>query len=149
MDEAMAQLKGQCLCGAVGFSARAAATEFAACHCKMCQRWAGSALLAVTVGDADITWRGAEHIRRIASSDWAERAWCDACGTGLWYRITDGPLVGSYEVPIGLFDDSAGITLTREIFVDHKSPSFAFAGDLDQMTEAQTLAMFGVTPEGA
>jgi hypothetical protein len=140
---------GGCMCGAVRFTASAVDPDFAACHCKMCQRWAGSAMLAVTVAVQDITWDGTGHIGRLQSSDWAERAWCTGCGSGLWYRITtEGPHKGSYEVPVGLFDDTSGLRLVREIFADDKSPAFALAGDLDQFDEAQTFALLGVTPPG-
>lgn len=146
----MTERGGQCMCGAVRFVARNVPDEYGACHCKMCQRWIGSALLAVTVPVADVDWQGTEHIRRIQSSDWAERAWCDACGSGLWYRFTaDGPFPDDYEIPIGLFDDADGLRMTREIFIDRKPDAFAFAGDHEMLTEAQTLALYEPTTEGA
>ncbi len=146
----MTQRTGQCLCGAVTFVARADKTEFGACHCKMCQRWTGSALLCVTVPQEQIEWSGSDHVATIQSSDWAERGWCNKCGSGLWYRVTaEGPHAGNYEVPIGLFDDPAGLTLTHEIFIDKKPDGFAFAGEHGRMTEAEVLARYGVTTIGA
>jgi hypothetical protein len=148
--ETMDELKGQCMCGAVRFTAQSVQTDFAACHCKMCQRWAGSALLATTVRGDDLTWIGQDHIARFQSSDWAERAWCTNCGSGLWYRITaQGPHQGEYEIPVGLFDDTTGMRLVREIFTDRKSEAFAFAGDHEMLTEAQVIALFGPGTEGA
>ena len=73
------------MCGAVRFSARNVTSETGACHCKMCQRWAGSTLIAVTVPAADIDWIGLENVGRIQSSDWAERGAINAdraFGTG-------------------------------------------------------------------
>ncbi|MDX2482207.1 MAG: GFA family protein [Pseudodonghicola sp.] len=146
----MTDRNGKCMCGAVRFTAHDPSREFGACHCKMCQRWAGSALLAVTVAEGDIDWQGSENIRRIQSSDWAERAWCDRCGSGLWYRVTaEGPHKGNYEIPIGLFDNADGLRMTREIFIDRKPDAFAFAGEHEVMTEAQVMAQFGPAPEGA
>ncbi len=137
------------MCGAVRFTARDVPTEYGACHCKMCQRWAGSALLAVTVPETGIDWNGVDNIRRIQSSDWAERAWCDKCGAGLWYRVTaEGPHKRDFEVPIGLFDDPDGLRMTREIFIDRKPDAFAFSGTHELLTEAQVLALYGLTDAG-
>lgn len=145
----MGDRSGQCMCGAVRFTVRALATDYGACHCKMCQRWTGAALLAVTVREPDIDWQGTESIGRFQSSDWAERAWCMRCGSGLWYKVTaGGPHLGNYEIPIGLLDDTSGLTMTSEIFIDRKSPAFAFAGDRKTMTEAEVFAMYAPPPEG-
>ncbi len=137
------------MCGAVTFTARGVPADFGACHCKMCQRWAGSALLAVTLPADAIDWNGVDNIRRIQSSEWAERAWCDRCGSGLWYRVTgQAPGKGDYEVPIGLFDDADGLHMTREIFIDRKPDAFAFSGAHELLTEAQALALYGLTDAG-
>ncbi len=146
----MTQHEGRCLCGAVSFTIQDLRKDYGTCHCKMCQRWAGSALLAVTVEDAQIRFEGEDHIGRFQSSDWAERAFCTTCGTGLWYRVTiPGPHQGEYEIPIGLLDNSNGLEMTREIFIDLKPDAFAFDGDREQLTEAQVLALYGQTTEGA
>lgn len=138
------------MCGAVRFAADAAHHDFNACHCEMCRRWTGSALLAVTVPDAGVIWSGAEHIARFQSSAWAERGWCMRCGSSLFYKTTDATLFPiEWEIPLGLFDAPNGMTMTREIYVDQKTDSFAYAGEREQLTEAQVLALYGVTTEGA
>lgn len=94
----------------------------------MCQRWTGSAFLGISVAEDDLRIEGLEHVERLASSDWAERAWCGRCGSGLWYRITrEGRFSGSRELPIGLLDDPSGLDFVRELFVDQASPAFAYA----------------------
>jgi len=120
---------GGCLCGAVRFSARLVNRDFGACHCEMCRRWTGSALLGISVPTGDITWTGVEHIATRQTSAWAERAWCSECGSGLYFRVTDGgPHSGDTELPVGLLDDAGGLTMTNEIYVDHKPDSYAYAG---------------------
>lgn len=139
---------GKCMCGAVGFEISKLTPEFGACHCKMCQRWAGSALLAVTVEAEAITFTGEANIRRIQSSSWAERAWCDKCGSGLWYRVTtpsDTP--HAYEIPIGLLDDTSGLVMTREIFTDEKAEVVNFAGERATMTGAEVFALYAPKEE--
>jgi hypothetical protein len=121
---------GQCLCGAVRFAARDVPDTFGVCHCQMCRRWTGSALLGVTVAADKVTWEGRDTIATIQSSAWAERAWCSKCGSGLWFRVTaQGAHSDDLEIPLGLFDDPDGLQMVREIYIDHKPDSFAFAGE--------------------
>ncbi|MDP4032125.1 MAG: GFA family protein [Pseudorhodobacter sp.] len=135
---------GGCLCGAVRFSARLYRSTYGACHCEMCRRWSGSALLAISVPTGNITWEGEDNIATLQSSDWAKRAWCARCGSGLYYAVTlEGPHFGTTEIPIGLFDDASGLTLDHEIFFDQKPDSFAYAGETKKLSRAETLAMFG------
>ena len=84
----MTEQTGKCMCGDVRFTARDVPSEYGVCHCEMCRRWTGSALLGVSVPEGNVTWTGEDHISRLQSSDWAERAWCKTCGTGLWFKVT-------------------------------------------------------------
>lgn len=135
---------GGCLCGAVRFTARLPGTNFGACHCEMCRRWTGSALLGITVPEGDVAWRGVEHIATRQTSTWAMRAWCRECGSGLYFKVTDGgPYSGGVELPIGLFDDADGLVMTNEIYIDHKPDSYAYAGEGRKlMTRADCVAKF-------
>jgi len=136
--------EGGCLCGAVRFRARLTETSFGACHCPMCRKWTGSALLGITVPEGNVDWTGIEHVARRQSSAWGERAWCADCGSALWFRVTvDGPYAGNVELPVGLFDDANGLVLTNEIYIDHKPDSYAFAATERQvLTRADCVARF-------
>lgn len=137
------------MCGAVKFTIRDLGSKFGACHCEMCRQWTGSALLGITVPVANMTFSGAENIAKLQSSEWAERAWCSKCGTGLYYRVTmDGPMSENYEVPIGILDDANGLTLVREIFTDCKPDAFAYQGEHKMMTKAEVLELYGVNTDG-
>jgi hypothetical protein len=136
-------MTGRCMCGAIGFEARPSALEVHACHCEMCRRWTGSALLSVPVAPGDVRWSGEENLRTIASSDWAERGWCGACGTPLFYRITlEGPGRGHLSISLGTFDDPDAFAFTEEIYHDRKPASYAYAGDRKRLTKAETEARF-------
>ncbi len=128
---------GKCMCGAVSFEIRDVQTEFGCCHCEMCQRWAGSALLGFTVPQDTVTFEGIENVATLQSSDWAERSWCSKCGSGLWYRET---ATGTYHMPVGLLDDQTGMKLVTEIFSDCRSPAFSFANDTKKVTRAEIIA---------
>jgi hypothetical protein len=136
-------VKGTCFCGAVRFDADPAEWESHACHCESCRRWTGSAFLAVKVPEAGLRWEGAESIRVIRSSDWAERGWCDRCGSTLFYRLViEGPQRGDHYLAVGLFDEPGAFPLTSELYIDRKPASFAFAGERKRITKAEVEASF-------
>lgn len=125
----MSARTGKCMCGSVRFTATEVPDKFGACHCEMCRRWTGSALLGVTVPKGKLAWEGAEHIAEVQSSAWAKRGWCGKCGSNLFFQVTlEGDWSGGVELPIGLFDDPNGFTFSNEIYIDHKPDSYAYAG---------------------
>jgi hypothetical protein len=136
--------EGGCLCGVVRFKAKLTGTYFGVCHCPMCRKWTGSALLGMTVPAANVVWSGEEHIAKRQSSAWGERAWCRDCGSPVWFRVTvDSPFAGTIELPIGSFDDANGLTMANEIYIDHKPDSYAFAGEgRNVLTRAQCVEKF-------
>ena len=128
---------GKCLCGAVSFVAEGVDPELHACHCSMCRNWAGSPLLAAAVNK--ISFEGESHIKRFASSDWAERGFCDTCGTSLFYYLKEAD---HYIVCTGSFADQSQFKLHGEIFIDEKPASYSFAGDHPRLTGAEFMARF-------
>jgi hypothetical protein len=127
---------GKCLCGAVRFTAEEVETDHHACHCGMCRRWSGgSPFFAAKVGG--VAFEGADSLGRYASSEWAERGFCRACGTLLFYFLKP---TATYMMSVGAFDDPTSFRLTREICIDRKPDGYAFAGDLPGLTEAEVFA---------
>ena len=146
----MVEKTGKCLCGAVKFTVRDLADDFGACHCKMCQRWAGSSMLNVTVPNNTITFDGSNNIQTYKSSDWAERAWCSQCGSGIWYKVTaDTEFGGTYHIPVGLFDDPSGLKLKRQFFTDTPRAGYSFADKTENMTEADVWAKYAPNNSGS
>lgn len=143
---------GGCMCGAVRFEARDVPVALGICHCELCRRWTGSALLGVSIPEDRVTWTGQEHIRRYASTSFAERANCAVCGTPLFLRNTiEGTAwSGEYDIPVGLFDDPNGFDLTSEIWIEDKPDSFAYAGAeaRKQFTRAEVIAEAPFVAEG-
>ncbi len=126
---------GKCLCGAVTFAAENVDAHVHACHCSMCRGWTGGPMLAATV--SGITFTGDEHIKRYASSDWAERGFCAECGSNLFYHLKDP---GMYMMATGLFDDAGQFSLAGEIYVDEKPAGYDFAGEHPRLTGEEFLA---------
>ena len=130
------------MCGAVRFTLRDCPERFGACHCEMCRRWSGSALLALSVPRAQCEISGEDVIETIQSSSWAERAWCGKCGSNLWYRVTLDAQPDTLEISLGLLDDTDGMRFEREIFIDCKSDAFAYDGSRNRLTRAEVIEKY-------
>ncbi|MEM7251077.1 MAG: GFA family protein [Pseudomonadota bacterium] len=126
---------GQCLCGAVAYTASDVSQELHACHCNTCRRWTGGPAFAVGVGA--IQFKGEEHITRFASSDWAERGFCSQCGSNLFYWLKEA---NHYVLWLGTFEDPHAFTLSGEIFVDEKPAGYSLAGEHPRMTGDEFFA---------
>ena len=135
---------GECLCGAVSYTAKDLEGTMAACHCGMCRRWSGSPFMAVSPGE--VVWGGEDKIKTFRSSEWAERGFCSECGTSLFYRVTaPGPHQGREHLAFGTMDDQSGFELKLEYFIDRKPEAYTLAGEQKKMTEAEVLALFSGT----
>ena len=131
--------KGHCLCGAVTFEARQVDTHVHGCHCTMCVRWSGGSLMSAMA--QEVSFDGEDHIGRYQSSAWAERGFCQQCGSNLFYRLKEGE---GYIMCMGAFDDPAQFELVGEIYVDEKPPGYNFAGDHPRQTGAEFMASLGI-----
>lgn len=137
-------MHGSCLCGAVQFEATPSLPHSHACHCEMCRRWSGAALVVVMVAKEAVRWDGEANVRTYRSSDWAERGWCDRCGAALFYRVkAEGPMQGTTFIALGLFDDPDSLPMRHEIYIESKPSAYGFAGDHKRVTGAEFLASFG------
>ena len=112
----MTEGKGQCLCGAIKFTAKNVSNKVAACHCGMCRRWGGGPLMAVSCG-TEVTFEGEENITVFNSSDWAERGFCRKCGSHIFYRLKE---IKEHQIPAGLFDNQGGFNFDLQVFIDRK-----------------------------
>jgi len=129
---------GQCLCGAVRFTARNMAFNVGACHCHMCRKWGGGPFMEIDCG-TDVIFEGEENISLYHSSQWAERGFCKKCGSNLFYRLKE---TGQHMMQVGLFDDEAMFTLTHQVFIDEKPAYYSFANKTKEMTGEEVFALF-------
>lgn len=136
-------MEGRCLCGAVRLHS-SDAREIGACHCGFCRRWGGGPLLAVHCGP-HVRVDGADKVGVYASSEWAERAFCQQCGSHLYYKLL---ATGEYFVPAGLFD-SDDFELASQIYIDRKPGYYAFANRTPMLTEQQVIERFAAPGGGA
>ncbi len=92
-DMAAMGVSGKCLCGAISYFMEFPSKWAAHCHCTICQRAHGAALVTwvsaeasqVTIYDQDglLAW--------YASSHEAERGFCSRCGSSLFFRSLKWP----------------------------------------------------------
>ena len=131
---------GSCLCGAVKVSMTNVDRHIGACHCSMCRKWGGGALLGVEC-NGDIHFSGEGNIGVYQSSEWAERGFCQKCGSHLFYRLKEK---AHYYIPVGVVDDVPDdLVFDVEVFVEEQPEYYAFANETKKMTGAELFAQFG------
>jgi len=131
-------IKGQCLCGDVTFETRAP-DHIDACHCQMCQKWAGGIFIGADFRRADsVRITKDDGLSWYKSSDWARRGFCKTCGSSLFYRLNAAE--DFWAVCAGTLDLPAGLNLTKEIFIDEKPDYFELAGAQDKLTGEEFFA---------
>ena len=97
---------GGCLCGTVRYEAIQSNMLTVICHCRMCQRWTGSAMWgSVTFDRKAVSF--IEGVPKIySSSSVLERGFCQNCGSSLFARYLSG---GAFDtvifIGLGSLDD--------------------------------------------
>lgn len=134
------QTHATCLCGAVKLEFPQMSDEVHACHCSYCRKWSGGApLMAMAAGNQVNILAGKDQITAYDSSEWAERVFCSACGSNLFYRLKES---GEMHVSAGLFETGGAVQMTEEIFIDEKPAWYEFTQDTKKMTGAEIFAKF-------
>lgn len=128
---------GGCMCGAVRFEAETD-DRFSVCYCKMCQRWASGVFMGAPTTGFTVT-AGVEALTVARTSDWASRAFCNLCGSNIYYKAD---AQAHPSVAFGSLDDTSGMTPRIQFFIDRKPDGFALDIDTKTMTEAECIAHF-------
>jgi hypothetical protein len=114
------QREGGCLCGAIRFRASGDPVRTSLCYCTQCRRQTGSAMPAFAVFpvQAVAVVRGAPA--SFAASEKADREFCPSCGSPLFWRGRNDPLV---DVFLGTFDQPDDLPRPlRQIWTMHRLP---------------------------
>lgn len=139
MDDSTS-ISGGCLCGAVSVKVNPITNTIGACHCSTCRQWGGGPFMSIHC-DKNVTFYNSDGICVYASSDWAERGFCRACGTHLFYRLLQN---GEYFMPAGIFMDAVdNLTFDHQVFVDQKPAYYEFANATQNKTGEEIFAEFG------
>ncbi|GHA47529.1 aldehyde-activating protein [Amylibacter ulvae] len=130
---------GQCMCGGIEFTADVE-NAFGACHCKMCQRWAGGMFMGTHGANLRFT-KGADMLAVYESSDWAKRAFCKTCGSSIYYELNG---VDGVSISIGTLNNTSALEMKRQFFTDLCIGDVSIANQTDTMISAEIQAKFGV-----
>ena len=107
--------EGGCHCGAIRFRATGPLRQILMCHCSDCLKITGTSWGATAVHQDDFSYLTEARPRWYRSSEWAERGFCETCGSQMLYRRDDAPLV---SIAPGALDNSDGLTVSGQIFAD-------------------------------
>lgn len=88
----------------------------------------------------DVSFEGENQITVYKSSSWAERGFCNKCGSHLFYRLKESR---QHMVPVGLFDDQEHLVFESQVFIDTKPSFYSFLNKTKDMTEAEIFEMYG------
>ena len=122
-------VRGACLCGAVQFEVTLPTLGCCHCHCSICRRFlgAGYGTFFRVRRDQVRLVAGERHLRRYRSSPWAQRAFCENCGSGLFGEPDSVAGVGiALASMLGPIDREPD----RHIFWDDRAPWVRVADDL-------------------
>ncbi|MEP2782677.1 MAG: GFA family protein [Pseudoruegeria sp.] len=108
---------GSCLCGAVTYEVKGEMRPVSACHCGQCRKTSGHYWAATQVPDDALILTNKSGLTWFKSSDWAERGFCNQCGSSLFWRM---PSEGKTSIAAGSLDDSADLSIDKHIFVADK-----------------------------
>lgn len=130
-------IEGHCLCGAVTVRAAFEKPALRACHCDMCRRHTSSMFVSVANDPQSVEVSG--PAKSFQSSDWAERGFCENCGSTLWYgTIADG----ARHLAAGLFENAADAEMKIEFYADMCPNGYALAGEHRKLTTDETIKLF-------
>lgn len=121
---------GSCLCGAVTYELTGDLRPSVACHCLQCRKSSGHYVSATQVqpeqlkltSDANLTW--------YQSSPKAQRGFCSACGSSLFWKHKDDN--GAVSVMSGTIDGATDIATAKHIFTAFKGDYYDIADNIPQ-----------------
>jgi hypothetical protein len=120
----MTQLhEGGCACGAVRYQVQGVPEICQICHCRYCQRRAGTAFGTVAYFNESAViflqgeLREYEH-HSDATGRWLRMQFCPICGTTVTHTVEIRP--GLRAIAVGTFDDPEWAPIERHIWVQSK-----------------------------
>jgi hypothetical protein len=123
---------GGCLCGAVRYRIRGALRGVIACHCSQCRRTSGHYAAMTSAPSANITLTSSDGLVWFRSSDTAERGFCNACGSNLfWRQVGDD----ATSITAGTLDTPTNLTVEQHIFVADKSDYYTIDDGAPQQAQ--------------
>lgn len=119
----MNKIEGGCLCGKIRYTSTAAPVMTAICHCKNCQKQAGTAfsvIVAVPKGTLSISGPLKTYNETGSSGKPVHRNFCPDCGSPITTDVEAMPNL--VFIKAGTLDDTSALAPTMEIFCSSAQP---------------------------
>jgi class 3 adenylate cyclase len=142
-DDKIAQepIRGGCLCGAVRFETNRPPISTGYCHCRICQKFTGSAMSTWTVfATAEVKYSSKEP-SYFASSPIAERGFCPDCGSSLTYRLIRPRPTAYLVIFTGSLDKPQDFAPVIHSGSESKVPWLEIVDDLPRTTCAESRVL--------
>ena len=116
-------VSGKCLCGDIKYEIANKPAVTGVCHCKNCQRQAGSAFSTLAgVPKVEFTFTSGEpklyEDSDTESGNTVQRYFCDRCGSPIYSAIPDQPDV--FYLKTGTLDDTSSFQPQFHVWCDSK-----------------------------
>ncbi|MFT6450748.1 MAG: hypothetical protein ACJA06_000228 [Halocynthiibacter sp.] len=109
---------GGCLCGAITYEVSGDLRPVKACHCAQCRKTSGHYWAATQAPIDALDIRDPEgKLTWFQSSDWAQRGFCAACGSSLFWEMKSE---GEISIAAGSLDGQTRLSIASHIFVTDK-----------------------------
>lgn len=128
--------EGGCLCGAVRYRSTAPPVRCVICHCEQCRKHSGAPCLGFVhfPGDA-FEWLSNEP-RRFRSSAYAERGFCERCGSTL--SMHEEVLEDRVQVAVGSLDEPDRVAPQDHVWTRSRISWFEVADELPRFERTST-----------
>ena len=124
------KIEGGCLCGKVRYSADAEPAFVGVCHCKNCQKQAGTAFsIVLAIPNAALSMQGTlkTFSDRGDSGKAVDRRFCPECGSPILSEAEALP--GLAILKAGTLDDASWLKPGMEIYCDSAQPWVELSGE--------------------
>ena len=127
-------MRGQCLCGATGYTVEQLAGPIVHCHCNTCRKAQASPYGAsAPVARQHFAWtRGEANLAAYESSPGKKRWFCSRCGTHLVAELAGEPDV---ILRAATLDDDPGVRPVLHMWVSHDVPWLVAPADAPRHPE--------------
>lgn len=116
---------GGCLCGNIRYSVPSQPAGVVVCHCRDCQKQAGSAFSLIAVyPQALLSLDGKSSVFETtgASGNPVTRHFCNVCGSPIYSETHSGRQAGLAFIKAGTLDDVSDLTPSAHFWVSSKQP---------------------------
>jgi hypothetical protein len=127
------KMSGGCLCGQVRYRAEAEPAFVGVCHCRNCQKQAGTTFsIVVAIPKAALAIEGTlkTYADRGDSGKAVRRRFCPECGSPIVSEVERMPDLTIIKA--GTLDDTSWLKPTMEIFCDSAEPWVELGGNMQR-----------------